>query len=88
VAAQASASGGEEDEEVMKAKKGKKVSKEPINWEGVERVMLKSFKGRLLSWEEEQLYLDAYKRDPKEYGERQQRIRNEEILRVQRTGVL
>lgn len=46
--------------------------------------MLKSFTGQGLTEAEQKLVQEAYKADPKQYGERNQRVRGDEIKRRQR----
>ena len=55
-----------------------------IDWDKVERLMLRSFTGGGLTEEEQKLVQAAYKADPKEYGERNHRVRGDEIKRRQR----
>ena len=66
----------------------KKSKKPPIDWELVERVMLKSIRGKPTTFEEKAAYEDAYARDPKEYGLRHATVRGTEVERIRKEGVL
>jgi hypothetical protein len=54
------------------------------NWDKIEYLMLQSFTGQRLTEDEQKLVQEAYKADPKQYGERSQRVRGDEIQRRQR----
>jgi len=57
------------------------------NWFRIEQLMLKSFTGQALTEDEQREVQKAYEGDPKEYGQRHQRVVYEEIERKRRDGV-
>lgn len=60
--------------------------KPPIDWREIERIMLKSFRGHGATADEMKKIDDAYKREPKEYGRRNDAVRNKEIAAIRGMG--
>lgn len=53
-----------------------------INWDNIERLMLKSFTGESLNERDQALVEQAHKADPREYAARHQKVKADEIARL------
>jgi hypothetical protein len=58
-----------------------------IDWNKIERLMLKSFTGGSLTEDEQRQVAAAHKASPKEYREHHARIVNDEVVRKRRFGL-
>ena len=62
----------------------RKRQKAPIDWERVEKIMLRGIQGHFLSPEDMVLVNAAYARAPMEYGKRHYQVKAAEIARKKR----
>ena len=66
--------------------KPRTTAREPIDWAGLETLMLKAFCGTTLTDREQQQINTAFKRDAKKYSALHQRVVRAEIAERQKRG--
>lgn len=55
---------------------------ETIDWNRLERIMLRSFRGEHLSDEDNDLCQQAFNADPEQYAQHHKAVKEEEIRRI------